>query len=179
MSAGGSLLVVTGPPGAGKSTVSQRLAHRARRSMLVAGDAFFGFVAAGAIDPWLPASAEQNTTVTRAAAAATAVLAEDYDTVYDGVLGPWFLETFVEAGGFDELDYVVLLPTEDACVERVRTRADHAFDDETAARHLHAQFAAAPIDGRHVLDTTEHGLDETVEAVLGARASGQLRLPGS
>jgi dephospho-CoA kinase len=44
----GSLLVVTGPPGAGKSTVARILVDRAERSVLVKGDAFFGFLASGA-----------------------------------------------------------------------------------------------------------------------------------
>ncbi|MEO1061118.1 MAG: AAA family ATPase [Actinomycetota bacterium] len=175
MSAGGSLLVVAGPPGAGKSTVSRQLAHREERSMLVEGDAFFGFIAAGGIDPWLPASADQNETVIRSAAAATAVLAARYATVFDGVLGPWFLDTFVTAGGFEELDYVLLVPSEAACLQRVRTRTGHSFHDEDATRQMHAQFAASPIDRRHVVDTTELGVDETVEAVVTARAAGRLR----
>ena len=48
------LLVVTGPPGAGKSTVSQLLAADFDPGALVAGDQFFGFLRAGFIDPWRP-----------------------------------------------------------------------------------------------------------------------------
>lgn len=65
-----SLLVVTGPPGAGKSTVARILADRSERSVLVEGDVFFGFLARGAIEPWLPESKQQNEIVTRAAASA-------------------------------------------------------------------------------------------------------------
>ena len=79
-----SLLVVTGPPGAGKSTVAGILADRAEPSVLVAGDDFFGFLARGAIPPWLPASNEQNEVVTQAAAAAAGrYAAEGFVTVYD------------------------------------------------------------------------------------------------
>jgi 2-phosphoglycerate kinase len=45
------LIVITGPPGAGKSTVAQVVAESFDRSALVTGDTFFGFVAKGYIDP--------------------------------------------------------------------------------------------------------------------------------
>lgn len=66
----GSPLVLTGPPGAGKSTVARVLADGATRSVLIEGDVFFGFLVSGAIEPWLPDSDEQNTVVTEAAAGA-------------------------------------------------------------------------------------------------------------
>ena len=59
----GSLLVVTGPPGSGKSTVSKVLAERAGPSALIEGDQFFAFLARDAIEPWLPESHAQNTVV--------------------------------------------------------------------------------------------------------------------
>ena len=41
-----SLLLVTGPPGAGKSMVARVLVERFERSVLLEGDTFFAFVAA-------------------------------------------------------------------------------------------------------------------------------------
>jgi len=62
--------VVTGPPGAGKSTVAQLLAADFDPGALVAGDQFFGFLRAGLIDPWRPESDKQNKVVIQSAAAA-------------------------------------------------------------------------------------------------------------
>lgn len=144
--------------------------------MLVQGDAFFAFVAAGFIEPWLPESAEQNRIVTRAAGAATGELCRAYDTIYDGVLGPWFLPTFVDAGELDELDYAVLLPDVGACVDRIRVRQGHSFTDEAAGMHMHRSFTDAEIPARHLIDSTELDPSETVERILEARSDGALRI---
>lgn len=45
-----------GPPGAGKSTVARAVSATFEPSVLVEGDAFFGFLDQGAIEPWLPES---------------------------------------------------------------------------------------------------------------------------
>lgn len=147
------LIVVTGPPGAGKSTVAAVLVDGFARSALVSGDVFFGFLAAGAVTPWLPEADDQNAVVTRAAAGAAGRLATAMTVVYDGVVGPWFLPTFAEAAVLPDvgLHYVVLLPALDVCLERVRTRVGHGFSDDAAARHMYGQFADADLDARHLL----------------------------
>ncbi|MEM9566149.1 MAG: AAA family ATPase [Actinomycetota bacterium] len=170
----GSLLVVTGPPGAGKSTVAAMLAERLDPSALVSGDRFFGFLATGAMEPWRPESHAQNTVVTEAAAAATARFAADYDTVFDGVVGPWFLPTFAAAAGLAQLDYVVLLPSEATCVRRVRSRTGHGFTDVAATRTMHAQFADASIGDRHVIANDGDDPLETADRVDEARRTGSL-----
>jgi cytidylate kinase len=173
--AAGSLLVVSGPPGSGKSTVSQLLARAAPHSVLVEGDAFFAFLASGAIKPWLPESNDQNTVVARAAAsAAGAFAAGGYETVYDGLVGPWFLPTFGAATGLDRLDFVILLPDVEVCVQRVATREGHGFTDEPVTRIMHAQFAGAVVADRHVLRDPPESLEAVVASIGSAREAGEL-----
>ena len=155
----GELVVVTGPPGAGKSVVSEELAKRARPSALVAGDAFFGMIKRGYVLPWLPQADRQNTVIIEAAAAAAGRLCGLYSVVYDGVLGPWFLPTFVRATGLANLHYVVLLPPLEVCLERVSSRVGHGFTDLSATRDLYQQFADARVDRRHMI--TEAASDPT------------------
>lgn len=172
----GSLLVVTGPPGAGKSSVARLLADLAQRSVLVAGDAFFGFLARGAIEPWTAGSSDQNTVVTKAAASAAGVFAAGgYTTVYEGVLGPWLLPVFAAATRLDRLDYAILLPSVDVCVQRVATRRDHGFTDEAATRKMHGEFSRALIDDRHVLRDPPGDAERVAELVASASRAGTLR----
>ena len=170
------LLVVTGPPGAGKSTVARLLADRFEPSVLVDGDAFFAFVARGFFEPWLPESHAQNAVVTDASAAAAGrYAAGGYTTVYDGVVGPWLLPAFAAATGLAALDYLVLLPSADQCVARVATRRGHGFTDEAATRKMHDEFSRADVDRRHVLVDPPDTPEEVVDAMVAALDAGALR----
>ena len=166
-------MVVTGPPGAGKSTVAAELASRLDPSVLIEGDEFFAFLHTGAIEPWLPASNEQNTVVIEAASRATSRFADRYDVIYDGVVGPWFLTTFAAALDLPEFNYVILLPSAERCVERVASRPGHGFTDEGAARKIHHEFASAEIATRHIVDNTTLTIGETIDAIDTAASAGR------
>jgi len=170
------VIVVTGSPGAGKSTVAAALVARFEPSVLVVGHASFGFVAHGAIEPWLPESHGQNDVVISAAAAATGAFAAGrYATVYDGVVGPWFLDASLRRTGLESINYPVLLPSKDECVRRVATRLGHGFTDEPATRKMHREFSAAPIASRHVITSDERNVEETVGEILDRLDRDELR----
>ena len=125
-------------------------------SALVPGDQFFAFIEQGYIAPWTSPAHHQNEIVTQAAGAAAGRLAAGgYTVVYDGVIGPWFLEAFVAATRMPFLHYAILLPPEPVCLERVRFRADHGFKDQETTRQMYQQFAEADIDARYVVASTD------------------------
>ncbi len=146
-------VLVTGPPGAGKSVVCEQLVSLMDPSAYVAGDLFFGFVRNGYIDPWRPEAGDQNQVVTEAAALATGRLTSGFHVVYDGVIEPEYLPKFMDVAGLPSVHYVVLLPPLAVCAERVASRTDHGFTDLDATADMWRKFERS-LDGleRHVLD---------------------------
>lgn len=168
------LIVVTGPPGLGKSTVSALVADAHDPGALVAGDAFFGFLRRGEIPPWEPASLAQNQAVLEASGAAAGRLARHCTVVFDGILGPWFLADFLAASGAGVLHYAVLSAPLATCLDRIAARVDHPFSDVAAASHMWREFDGADVEDRHRIDATAPAA-QVAEAILAGVASGTLR----
>jgi predicted ABC-type ATPase len=146
------LLVVAGPPGAGKTTVSRLLSGLFEHSAHVTGDDFFGFIVSGYLAPWTPEAHHQNEIVGSAAAAAAGRLAAGgYTVVYDGVVVPELVDDFGRAAGLTRVHYAILLPPEQVCLQRIHARVGHGFTDLDAARLMYAEFANAAVDRRYVI----------------------------
>ena len=92
------LLLLTGSPGCGKTTVAPLVADRHELSACLDLDWFFAKLRRGAIDPWREEAHTQNRVVLHAAAEAVAAFAGGgYFTVAEGILYPFMLDLFAAA----------------------------------------------------------------------------------
>lgn len=172
----GAVVVVTGPPGAGKSTVASQLVGLADRSVLIDGDAFFQYVKSGWIPPWEPESAGQNATVIDALGSAAGAYSRGHYVVFvEGVIGPWFLERFRAA--FDHaLHYVVVRPSREAAFARGTARPHPQLNDPVPMSKMYDEFESVGVYERCVVDNSMQTLDETVTTVAEGLARGRFRV---
>jgi energy-coupling factor transporter ATP-binding protein EcfA2 len=150
----GSLLVVTGPPGAGKSTLAEALALKMDPSVLVAGGALFRFLRNGAIDPWLPQANDQHTVVTNAGGAVAGRFARGGGCI------PCTTASSVGGSSTSSWPRLVLRPWTMSCYSLLPTSAWSAYSParttDSTTRRRHGTCTISSHVGQPQIDTSSH-----------------------
>ncbi|MBX5203777.1 AAA family ATPase [Rhizobium sp. NZLR1] len=172
----GEILILTGPPGSGKTTTALALAEEPGSPKVhLHSDDFWHFIKNGALPPYLPEAHEQNAVVMDVLAGVAEGYAKGgYFVVVDGIIGPWFLQSFKAITA--PLHYVVLRPPLDVAILRCQERGGDTLTDPEPITALYKQFSSLEELEKHVLSTDGQARHDTLSMVIEAVEGGKFRL---
>ena len=171
------VLILTGPPGVGKTTAAATLAGRHPAAVHLEGDAFFRFIRSGYVEPWRPESQEQNSLVMGIlAAAAASYAAAGYFTIVDGIVIPGrFMERLrdhLQAAGM-QVTFAVARAPLSLCAARLREREGLSGEPEAIER-IWSEFADLGALESHAIEVTGLSPEQTADEIERLLATGSL-----
>lgn len=170
-----NLVILSGPPGSGKSSVSAELMSRLHKGVHVEGDQFWSMLGANFFEPWLPGADVQNRSVIEAMTLTAAAFARGgYLPVIDFVIGPWHLDVVEESCRLAKVGchFIVLCPSADTTIARAASRSGSLIESGPVRQMIQAFSDLGPLS-THAIDTSLQTVAETAADVERAVESGR------
>ena len=158
------IYIISGPPAAGKSTVSQKLAETLALSALIHGDSIHHMIISGHLAPWEDEN-QQDLKWVNTKSLTTNFIRRGFDVVIDDVAFP----NRVDQLGKDmhsesiRIKYVILLAHETTLLQRDKERLYHM--DERCLILL-KEFQQHSSMSKHFLHTDSKTVEQLVASIL-------------
>ncbi len=173
------IYIITGTPGAGKSTVAKALMQQFELGVHVPVDEIREWVVAGIAHPipkWTEETERQFRLARWSALQTATIYAEAGFTVAidDVVQEPVFQRQYQQLLHGYTIHKILLSPSVEVALERNAARTNKAFDTKVlteTTRSLHAELLKSngPQAGWKVIDSSRLSVDETVAQILGKK----------
>ena len=165
------VVLITGPAGAGKTTITTKLAEKIPQTAVIEVDMLRGSIKNGYILPF-PYTEEAGKQLLLGARNAVSLtknfLTEGFNVCIDDVASGTILDFYWEQLKDEKFSIFLLLPDKKALEKRDKGRGED-FRMGERALELHDKFTerAKEEEHWHVLDTTSQKEEETIRTILG------------
>lgn len=161
------IYVLTGPPGVGKTTISEMLATKMQKSALIQGDAIYLMVKNGIVAPWDDDGTFMDLFWDNVIALTKNFNERNISVILEYVIFPEQMSKFIEHFRRKNvlIKYVVLLADEFTIRARDNNREEKQRTGKRSIISLN-EFYEKNINDRSILDTSKLDKKEIVEKIM-------------
>ena len=158
----GTLYLITGPAGVGKSTISNEIAKSKNKSALIEGDYIYNQVVGGYIQAWKEGN-HLDIFWKICIDTINTYLSNGYDVIFNYIINPKDLENLKHAFKDFDTKFIVLLTDENTLLYRDSLRPEDCQMKERSIVLLN-KFRNMNYDN-YILNTTNLSIEDTIKEI--------------